>query len=224
MTTLVALTRIQTLLEAATLAHVSFPWEGDGTPQDSWWMVTNPAAQQHRCPDPDGSQNTGHCVDRTTRDILSEIQMEWKHLQENGGKKSLHTPEDEVMRQIPLVLESLQWEASSAGWDTKRQTYRVECLTAAPWPQWLGLRTDDTHHAEMESFAEVHLLQQMQQPLPHLLWFEKQTMDGLERTTFTQEVQNCQEKQVLLGQMVLWQLTFGTCRKKRWWSVTILAS
>lgn len=106
-------------------------------------------------------------------------------------KKSLHTQEDEVMRQILLVPESLQWEASSAGQDTKRQTYRVECLTGAPWPQWLGLCRDDTHHAEMERFAEVHLLQQMQQPLPHLLWFEKQTMDGLERTTFTQEVQNC---------------------------------
>lgn len=117
--------------------------------------------------------------------------------------KSLHTQEDEVMCQTLLVPERLQREASSAGRDTKGQTDREERLPVGPWPLWPGLPADDTHHAEMESFAEVHLLQQMQQPVPHLMWFEKQTMDGLERTTFTQEFQNCQKKQVLLGQMVL---------------------
>lgn len=66
-----------------------------------------------------------------------------------------------------------------------------------------GTTAQHTHHVEMESSAEVHLLQQQQQPAPHLLRFEKQTVDGLNRTALTQEVQKCQQSQVLLGQMVL---------------------
>lgn len=59
-----------------------------------------------------------------------------------------------------------------------------------------------THHAEVERPAEVHLLQQLQQPALHLLRLEQQTGEGPDGRAHTQEVQEGQESQVLLGQEV----------------------
>lgn len=55
----------------------------------------------------------------------------------------------------------------------------------------------------MQGFIEVELLHQQQQPAPHLLRFEKQTVDGLHGAALTQELQHCEHSQVLLGQMII---------------------
>ena len=57
------------------------------------------------------------------------------------------------------------------------------------------------HHVDMQGFAEVHVLQQLQQPAPDLLGFEQQAVGVLHRGTHTQELKARQESQVLAGQM-----------------------
>lgn len=76
-----------------------------------------------------------------------------------------------------------------------------------------------THHVEVQGFAEVYLIQQEQQPAPHLLGFKQQTVDGLSRSTLAQELQHSEESQVLLGHVILHQQTLCTCRSTEQGSV-----
>lgn len=127
----------------------------------------------------------------------SKAQLEkWKQVQ------GLPTQEDGAVSRTLLEPEGLQQEASSAGPCTRER--QTEVGGAEADSSWNPLHTHThTHHAEVERPAEVHLLQQLQQPALHLLRLEQQTGDGLDRRAHTQKVQEGQESQVLLGQEVL---------------------
>lgn len=66
------------------------------------------------------------------------------------------------------------------------------------------------YRSEMQRLAKVLLFQQQQQAASHLLRFEKQVVDRVGGATLTQEVQDGQEGQVLLGQLVVHQQTFSS--------------
>lgn len=121
------------------------------------------------------------------------------------------TPEDEAANQIPLERASPQQEASSTGQDTGREPdisvhQAAPSLPLQPWPSTAAA----THHVEVQGFAEVDLLHQQQQLAAHLLRFEEQTVDGLDGATLAQELQGCEESQVLVGQVIVCQQTFCT--------------
>lgn len=111
-----ALTRIQTRLSAAIPERGSCPPVGGGSPQDSGWRATNPGAQQHRCPGPGGSQNTGRCRQksrRCSRNRMEAITAKWE--------EGVRTQEGQAVSQTPLEPESPQQGASSAGPGTARE-------------------------------------------------------------------------------------------------------
>lgn len=70
-------------------------------------------------------------------------------------------------------------------------------------PRWSS-KFAAAYHVEVQGFTEVHLLHQQQQLAPHFLGFEKQAVDGLDRAALAQELQHCEESQVLLCQMIFW--------------------
>lgn len=116
--------------------------------------------------------------------------------------RGVRTREGRAASPTPPAPDSLWQETSSAGPGTRRQAHREDgwcCSVATP------ARTSarHTHHVEVESSAEVHLLQQQQQPAPHLRRFEEQPVHGLHRSTLAQEVQDGQESQVLGGEALL---------------------
>lgn len=66
-----------------------------------------------------------------------------------------------------------------------------------------------TYRSEVQWLAKVLLFQQQQEAVSHLLWFEKHAADRVGGATLTQEVEDSQEGQVLLGQLVVHQQTFS---------------
>lgn len=117
------------------------------------------------------------------------------------------TPKDGAGNQIPPARASPRREASSTGRDTggeadtNVQKHHLHCD-----PETCAACA--THHVQVQGFAEVHLLQQQQQPAPHLLWFEEQAGD--EPHGAAQELQDGEESHVLLGQMFVCKQTFCT--------------
>lgn len=67
-----------------------------------------------------------------------------------------------------------------------------------------------TYRSEVQRLAKVLLFQQQQEAATHLLRFEKQVADRVGGATLTQEVQDGQQGQVLLGQLVVHQQTFSS--------------
>lgn len=121
------------------------------------------------------------------------------------------TPTGGAASQIPPETASPQPEASAAAPDTERETdinssaAKASQRTEAP-PL---LRAAATHRSQVQSLAEVDLVQQQQQAAPHIQWFEKQAADGLGGAALAQEVQRCEEGLILLGQMVVRHQTFS---------------
>lgn len=66
-----------------------------------------------------------------------------------------------------------------------------------------------TYRSEVQRLAKVLLFQQQQEAPSHLLRFEKQVADRAGGATLTQEVQDGQQGQVLLGQLLVRQQTFS---------------
>lgn len=59
------------------------------------------------------------------------------------------------------------------------------------------------YRSEVQRFAKILLFQQKQEATSHLLRLEEQVADGVGGATLTQEVQDGEEGQVLLGRLVV---------------------